>query len=408
MKSGWVTKKLGDVTTKIGSGATPLGGEEAYKTEGISLIRSLNVHDDGFRKAKLARIDGKQADGLSNVVVEPHDVLLNITGASVARCCLAPVDFLPARVNQHVSIVRPVKGKLDSEFLHYLLISKIYKDRLLHTGEEGGSTRQAITKAQLQEFEVEYPESLPEQQRIVGILDEAFGGIATAKANAEKNLQNARALFESHLQSVFTQRGKGWVKMTLSQATGGIFTGPFGSLLHKSDYVSNGIPLVNPAHITEVGIEPDLRKTVSKETALRLKGYIMREGDIVIGRRGEMGRCALVTEIEDGWLCGTGSFFIKPSSRCDTRYLVRFLRSDGCKARLEKIAGGAVMPNLSNTDLGNLVFDLPPFDRQITIVEEIDSLHEETQRLAHLYERKLAALEALKKSLLHQAFSGAL
>ena len=78
MKVGWVTKKLSDVTTKIGSGATPLGGEEAYKAEGISLIRSLNVYDDGFRKAKLARIDDEQADNLSNVVVEPHDVLLNI------------------------------------------------------------------------------------------------------------------------------------------------------------------------------------------------------------------------------------------------------------------------------------------------------------------------------------------
>ena len=134
----------------------------------------------------------------------------------------------------------------------------------------------------------------------------------------------------------------------------------------------------------------------------------MREGDIVIGRRGEMGRCALVTEVEDGWLCGTGSFFIKPSSRCDTRYLVRFLRSDSCKARLERIAGGAVMPNLSNTDLGNLTFDLPPLHRQKSIVEEIDSLHEETQRLARLYEQKHAALEALKKSLLHQAFTGEL
>jgi len=194
----------------------------------------------------------------------------------------------------------------------------------------------------------------------------------------------------------------------LCRATDGIFTGPFGSLLHKSDYIANGIPLVNPAHITKVGIEPDLRKTVSKATALRLSTYIMREGDIVIARRGEMGRCALVTEVEDGWLCGTGSFFIKPSSRCDTRYLVRLLRSEGCKARLEKLAGGAVMPNLSNTDLGQLHLDLPPLDRQKAIVQEIDELHEETQRLARLYEGKLAALEALKKSLLHQAFTGAL
>ena len=165
---------------------------------------------------------------------------------------------------------------------------------------------------------------------------------------------------------------------------------------------------MNPAHITEAGFEPDPRKSVSETTARRLSNYILRAGDIVIGRRGEMGRCALVTDAEDGWLCGTGSFFIKPSSRCDTRYLVRFLRSEGCKRRLENIAGGAVMPNLSNTDLGNLHFDLPPLDRQKSIVQEIDDLHEEAQRLKSIYQQKLAALDELKKSLLHQAFSGQL
>jgi type I restriction enzyme S subunit len=189
----------------------------------------------------------------------------------------------------------------------------------------------------LKELEIKYPDRV-EQHRIVAILDEAFAGIATAKANAEKNLQNARALFESHLQSVFTDRGEGWISTTLDKATGGVFTGPFGSLLHKSDYVTGGIPLVNPAHITNIGIEPDLQKTISAETAERLTSYIMREGDIVIGRRGEMGRCALVTDVEDGWLCGTGSFFIKPSERCYPGYLVRFLRSDACKQKLEKIA----------------------------------------------------------------------
>ena len=216
-KAGWVTRKLSDVTSKIGSGATPLGGEEAYKESGVCLIRSLNVHDWGFKEAKLAHIDDVQASRLSNVVVEVNDVLLNITGASVARCCLAPQDFLPARVNQHVSIIRTAQNRLLPKFLHYLLISKAYKDRLLATGEDGGSTRQAITKAQIQEFRIEFPESLPEQERIVGILDEAFDGIATAKANAEKNLQNARALFESHLNTVFSQRGEGWVEETVSE-----------------------------------------------------------------------------------------------------------------------------------------------------------------------------------------------
>ena len=132
----------------------------------------------------------------------------------------------------------------------------------------------------------------------------------------------------------------------------------------------------------------------------------MRKGDVVIGRRGEMGRCALVTDIEDGWLCGTGSFYIKPSPRCDSSYLVRYLRSDACKRRLEKIAGGAVMPNLSNSDLSNLSFDLPSMEIQKAIGNAIDEVAKETQRLESLYQRKLTAMDELKKSLLNQAFSG--
>lgn len=164
---GWVEKKLKAVTTKIGSGATPRGGETSYKSEGVSLIRSLNVYDLGFRYVKLAFLDEVQARELSNVEVQSRDVLLNITGASIARCCIVPDDILPARVNQHVSIVRPNADKVDPEFLHYLLVSRPYKNQLLRTGEEGGSTRQAITKGQIQEFSVDFPVLVKDQRTIV-------------------------------------------------------------------------------------------------------------------------------------------------------------------------------------------------------------------------------------------------
>ena len=304
-------------------------------------------------------------------------------------------------VNNHAHVLRPNRDKLLDRWLIYHLN---HSDLSAFVS---GLTVPKLNQGSLREIPVPVP-PLPEQKRIVALLDEAFAGLATAKANAERNFQNASAIFESHLQSVFRQRGEGWVETTLGDATGGIFTGPFGSLLHKSDYVEGGIPLVNPAHITATGIEPDLCKTVSVETATRLRSYIMSSGDIVIGRRGEMGRCAIVTEREDGWLCGTGSFFVKPSSRCDTRYLVRYLRSESCKSMLQEIAGGAVMPNLSNTDLGSLSIYLPPLDKQIDIVEHVDCLHAETQHLTRLYERKLTALEELKKTLLHQAFNGEL
>jgi type I restriction enzyme S subunit len=397
MKKGWKSETVGELCDVVNGGTPKTGvtkywdGEHQWITPAEMGKRATPFIAETARKLTDAGLANSSAQ-----LLPPYSVILS----SRAPIGHLVINTEPMATNQGCKGLIP-RSQLNYKFLYYYLSSIVELLNSLGTG----ATFKELSGGKLKEVTIPVP-PLPEQRRIVSILDEAFAGLANAKANAEKNLQNARALFESHLQSVFTQRGPGWVETTLSRATDGIFTGPFGSLLHKSDYIPDGIPLVNPAHITEVGIEPDLRKTVSEATALRLKNYIMREGDIVIGRRGEMGRCALVTEVEDGWLCGTGSFFIKPSSRCDTRYLVRFLRSDSCKARLEKIAGGAVMPNLSNTDLGNLTFDLPPLDRQKSIIEEIDSLHEETQRLARLYERKLKALEALKKSLLHQAFSG--
>ncbi|MEK7832517.1 MAG: restriction endonuclease subunit S, partial [Acidobacteriota bacterium] len=201
---GWVRKQLKALTTKIGSGATPLGGEEAYKAEGISLIRSLNVHDLGFRYRKLAFIDDAQAERLSNVVVQKRDVLLNITGASVARCCVVPDDVLPARVNQHVSIIRPSADKLDAEFLHYLLISKPYKDQLLQTGEEGGSTRQAITKAQIQEFSIDYPDDVEEQRLIVSRLDALREETQRLESIYQQKLAALDELKKSLLHQAFT------------------------------------------------------------------------------------------------------------------------------------------------------------------------------------------------------------
>jgi type I restriction enzyme S subunit len=201
---GWVENELKSLTTKIGSGATPRGGEESYKSKGISLVRSLNVHDLGFRYAKLAFLDDAQADALSNVELQRRDVLLNITGASVARCCIVPEDVLPARVNQHVSIIRPIADKLDADFLHYLLISKPYKDQLLQTGAEGGSTRQAITKAQIEYFSVKCPATLKEQNSIVAKLDAMLIETQRLESIYQSKLAALEALKKSLLHQAFS------------------------------------------------------------------------------------------------------------------------------------------------------------------------------------------------------------
>ncbi len=148
---------LQQVCNKIGSGATPKGGKAAYIDEGISLIRSTNVFDFRFEYSDLAHINQNQADILANVTVEPNDVLFNITGVSVARCCMVPDDVLPARVNQHVMIIRPIKGENMSYYIMFTLCSTDNKSKLLGIGQSG-STREAINKQELESFEIPLPD----------------------------------------------------------------------------------------------------------------------------------------------------------------------------------------------------------------------------------------------------------
>lgn len=148
---------LQKICSKIGSGATPKGGKAAYFSEGISIIRSTNVFDYSFEYKELAHINQSQADALANVIVEPNDVLFNITGVSVARCCMVPSDVLPARVNQHVMIVRPSMGEFMSYYIMFTLCSAENKAKLLGIGQSG-STREAINKQELESFEIPLPD----------------------------------------------------------------------------------------------------------------------------------------------------------------------------------------------------------------------------------------------------------
>lgn len=253
-------------------------------------------------------------------------------------------------------------------------------------------------------FDVPHP-SLPEQQRIVSILDEALDGIATAKANAEKNLRNARELFETERDALFLQTN-GAVR--LLSAIAQISTGPFGSLLHKSDYVTSGTPLVNPINIILEEVVADETKTVGKRKSLELERYRLQEGDIVIARRGEIGRCAAIDASKAGWICGTGCFFIRPTKKVDPGYLAHLLRSRPYRSRLEKQSGRATMPSVSNRCLSQLEIHLPSLPGQIEKNALLGRLREETQRLEAIYTQKLTTLAELKQSILHQAFTGQL
>ena len=192
----WEKGVLKDITSKIGSGATPKGGNASYKNEGISLIRSMNVHNGYFDYKGLAHIDGEQASLLDNVNIESNDVLLNITGASVARCCVVPDDILPARVNQHVCILR-CKDDILPMFLNAVLISDQYQAKLWNIAE-AGATRQALSKEKIETFQIILPPISLQKQfaNFVDLIDKS-------KLTIQKSMDNLQELRDSLLQEYF-------------------------------------------------------------------------------------------------------------------------------------------------------------------------------------------------------------
>lgn len=194
----WKKVELKKCTSKIGSGSTPRGGKEAYHREGISLIRSLNIYDNVFKYKNLAFINDEQAEKLKNVTIENNDVLFNITGASVCRCTVVPADVLPARVNQHVSILRPLTDKLHPLFLSHLLISENIKIQLLGVGSAGGAIMEAITKEQLEKFKIPVPPIELQKQ-----FAERVKLIEVQKQQAQQALAKSEDLFQGLLQQAF-------------------------------------------------------------------------------------------------------------------------------------------------------------------------------------------------------------
>lgn len=193
MASEWPIVKLGDICDKIGSGATPKGGKDAYCSEGISLIRSQNVLDFAFSDDGLAYINDEQARKLNNVEVQSGDVLLNITGDSVARVCIVEDGYLPARVNQHVAIVRGNAKKVISSYLLYFL--QMGKPHLLQLAS-AGATRNALTKGMIEQLELVLP-PLDVQRRMVAILDSLQQKIRTNNMINDNLQQQAMALYAS-------------------------------------------------------------------------------------------------------------------------------------------------------------------------------------------------------------------
>ena len=224
---------------------------------------------------------------------------------------------------------------------------------------------------------------LVEQRPQEGTAEELFAQIQEEKQRliAEKKIKKEKSLPEITEDEKPFEIPKSWKWVRFSEVMNAMSTGPFGSMLHKSDYVSQGIPLVNPANIVNGKIIPSEKMMVSADTAKQLESYTLYTGMIVIGRRGEMGRCAVVSENENGWICGTGSFFLTPSSLLFVNYIQILFTTHYVKTYLGGESVGTTMSNLNHKILSKMPVPLPPLSEQKRIVEKLEQLLPLCERL---------------------------
>jgi type I restriction enzyme S subunit len=271
----------------------------------------------------------------------------------------------------------------------------------------GFATVKHLSSKQILDIEFPLP-PLPEQQRIVRILDEAFAGIATAKAHAEKNLQNARAVFESHLTAVFSKRGNGWVETKLEDIADSSCSLSYG-IVQPGDEFVDGMPIVRPTDLTAKVISLSGLKRIDPRLARGYKRTALQGGELLLCVRGSTGIVSIASPELAGANVTRGIVPIRFNrSRLMPEFGFYLISADPVQSQIRAKTYGTALMQINIRDLRVISLSIPPLKEQRTIAAKLDSIYAETQRLAAVHSRKLAALEALKKSLLHQAFAGEL
>lgn len=324
------------------------------------------------------------------------DVLLCVVGATCGKLNLGE----DCAIGRSVAALRPEPGMLNQFYLHYFLMTLV--DRL-RSGSVGAA-QTVISKEMIQSLPFPWRE-LPEQQRIVTILDDALEGITTAKANAEKNLQNARELFNGYLQSVFTQPNPAWVQKRLQDVCAKITDGT-----HQTPkYFDSGIVFLSSRNVTSGKIDWDNIKYIDERQHIEMHRRVApRVDDILLAKNGTTGVAAIVDR-DTTFDIYVSLALIRSLGEVLPRFLLRFINSPAAKAQFNKRLKGVGVPNLHLEEIREVTIQFPAsLEEQQQVVDRAEEFHREIEALERIQQRKITALEELKKSLLHQAFSGQL
>jgi type I restriction enzyme S subunit len=393
----WVTKKLGEVCEKITDGShNPPKGVDSGD---FMMLSSKNIFDDLIHYEDPRYLTQKDFDSENKRTdVKYNDVLLTIVG-TIGRVAVVPINHPKITLQRSVAVLKIKEKVLDSRFLMFSL-QNILK---FLTDEARGVAQKGIYLNQLRDIEIPLP-PLPEQQRIVAILDEAFAAIAKAKANAEQNLKNAKDLFESYLQGVFENKGEDWEEKTL------------GEILVKTETVD---PTKKPnEEFIYLDVSSVNKETKEIENATVLLGKdapsrarkLVRTNDVIFATvRPTHSRVALITEEYNEQVCSTGYFVLRAKEFLSNNLVYYFLLTYSFNKQMEKLQKGASYPAVTDSEVKGIYISFPKsLKEQQTIVQKLNALSAETKKLEAIYQQKINDLEELKKSVLQKAFSGEL
>ncbi len=378
-------------------------GEKVDNDTSFPILRSSDIYEDKLVYDKYEKVVIPNKD-IERKRLSNGDIIVTKSSGSahlIGKCAIFnPPDDQKYYFSNFMLRLRTKKSSLYYKWLYYWLISPIGKFILLQLNDTTSGLRNLnltlYTSQKIPWIELE------EQKRIAEILDKAD--------ELRRKRRKAIEQCDEYLRSVFLDmfgdpvtNPKGWEVKKLEKV-GTVKIGPFGSLLHREEYINNGYPLINPSHIINSTIVTDLNLTVNEEKYFELKQYQMKTGDIVLARRGEIGRCGLITKNEDGYLCGTGSLFIRPQKELNSVYLLKLISTTQIKQVLENEAKGITMKNLNSKTIGRLIIPVPSISIQIKFAEIV----KKTEAIKAKMEEQLQQAEDMFNSLMQRAFKGEL
>lgn len=367
MRKGWEYKKLGDCTQILDSQRKPVTKRD--------------------RKSGIYPYYGATGiqDYVDKYIFDGRYVLVGEDGAKWSSFTQSAFIIEGKTwVNNHAHVLRTNDFLVDSFLVYFLNYSDL--DSYI-----SGAIIRKLTQASLRNIDIPLPPKST-QLAIVSELDK-INELIRLKKEQLKDFDNlAQSLFYEMFGDP-VENEKGWeVKKIGDLAL--VKTGPFGSMLHKEDYICDGIPLVNPVHMKDFKIVPDLDFTISKEKASELENYLLKSNDVVFARRGDIGRCAIVSEAEQGFICGTGSLFVRFSKEIESIFIMYIIRCDSFSKHLISKAKGATMLNINSNTIADLRIPLPPLSLQQLFAQRIEQIEREKSEV----QKSIQDLETLLAS----------